>query len=214
MNKKRLKNCLNLLHKMNLQEEYKKKKSLIESRLNEFKNIPKEEYFYELCFCILTPQSTARGADRAIQLLKQHDFKNLNFNPSQYLQSNIRFHNNKSFYLLEFKAKHEEILQQLSAIKDNKEKREFLVNNLKGLGLKEASHFLRNTGHENLAILDRHILKNLLKQGAIKELPKSLTRSKYLEIEQQFIDFANKQKIPLDHLDLLFWSNESGEIFK
>ena len=199
---------------MNLQEEYQKKKPAIEKKLQEFKQIPEGEYFYELCFCLLTPQSTARGADKAIQILKKMDFQNRDFNPSEYLEHYIRFHNNKALYLQEFKSKHHEIFQQLKSIGDNKEKRNFLVNNVKGIGLKEAAHFLRNTGHENLAILDRHILKNLLKLGAIEELPKSLTKSKYLKIENQFQEFAKKEKIPLDHLDLLFWSQEAGEIFK
>ena len=142
------------------------------------------------------------------------DFKNRDFNPSEYLEHYIRFHNNKALYLQEFKTKHQDIFQQLKNIQDNKEKRDFLVNNVKGLGLKEASHFLRNIGHENLAILDRHILKNLSKLGAIKELPKTLTKNKYLTIERQFQQFSRRMKIPMDHLDLLFWAQETGEIFK
>ncbi len=199
---------------MNIHQEYQKKKQEIERRLQEFKQIPEDEYFYELCFCLLTPQSTARGADKSIQILKKMDFQNRDFNPAQYLEHYIRFHNNKALYLQEFKEKHNEIFNQLKKIKDNKEKRDFLLNNVKGLGLKESAHFLRNTGHENLAILDRHILKNLLRLGVINEIPKSLTRNKYLEIERHFINFANNQSIPMDHLDLLFWSLEAGEIFK
>ena len=89
----------------------------------------------------------------------------------------------------------------------------YLVKNVKGLGLKEASHFLRNTGHENLAILDRHILKNLAKLNII-ELPKTLTPKIYFEIENKFQNFSKEVNIPMDELDLLFWSMETGEIFK
>ena len=76
------------------------------------------------------------------------------------------------------------------------------------------SHFLRNIGHRNLAILDRHILKNLHKLNVINEIPATLTPKKYFEIENKFIEFSNKVNISMDELDLLFWSQETGEVFK
>lgn len=83
------------------------------------------------------------------------------------------------------------------------------------MGYKEASHFLRNIGlADDLAILDRHILKNLKIFGIIEEIPKSLSKKKYLEIEEKMRNLANEVNIPLSHLDLLFWSKETGEIFK
>ena len=93
--------------------------------------------------------------------------------------------------------------------------REFLVNNVKGFGMKEASHFMRNIGlGKDLAILDRHILKNLKLYGVVDEIPNSLTQKKYLNIEAKFREFSEKIQIPMDELDLLFWSEETGEIFK
>lgn len=95
------------------------------------------------------------------------------------------------------------------------ELRNALANEVMGLGMKEASHFLRNIGNgKNIAILDRHILKNLLKYRAIKQLPATLTKKKYLEIEAKMLKFSRKTKIPMVHLDLLFWSEEAGRIFK
>jgi len=115
--------------------------------------------------------------------------------------------------LIEFKE-NKQILSELKKLKCNKVKREFLVRNVKGLGYKEASHFLRNTGHRDLAILDRHILKNLAKLKVIKEVPNSLGASKYLEIEDRFSKFSSKVGIAMDELDLLFWSMETGKVFK
>jgi len=89
-----------------------------------------------------------------------------------------------------------------------------LVKNVKGLGLKESSHFLRNIGYRGLAILDRHILKNLHKSNVINELPKTLTPKVYFEIEKKFKDFSREVSIDMDELDLLFWSMETGEVFK
>jgi N-glycosylase/DNA lyase len=95
------------------------------------------------------------------------------------------------------------------------EMREWLVSNLKGIGYKEASHFLRNIGFgKDIAILDRHILKNLKKHGVIREVPKTLTPKKYKEIENQMRDFSRKVRIPIEDMDLLFWSEETGEVFK
>jgi N-glycosylase/DNA lyase len=89
------------------------------------------------------------------------------------------------------------------------------VENVKGLGYKEASHFLRNIGlGEDLAILDRHILKNLALLGVIKEVPTSPTKRIYLEIERKMTAFSKESKIPMGHLDLLLWYKEAGEVFK
>jgi N-glycosylase/DNA lyase len=103
----------------------------------------------------------------------------------------------------------------IKSFRDVFEARQWLVTNVKGLGFKEASHFLRNIGFgEKIAILDRHILKNLKKAGVINQVPASITKNMYLSIEEKMRAFANKIKIPLSHLDLLFWCNETGEIFK
>ena len=93
--------------------------------------------------------------------------------------------------------------------------REWLVKNIKGIGYKEAGHFLRNIGlGSDIAILDRHILKNLKRLGVISDIPKTLTRNKYIEIENKLRGFSRKVSIPMDHLDLLFWAREAGKIFK
>ena len=199
---------------MNLLEEYNKRASIIKSRLEDFSKINKEDYFYEACFCLLTPQSSAIKCWNAVLKLKENDFFNKEINPVNYLSNKIRFHNNKSKYLLELKEKWNIIDKNLQEIKENNKLREFLVQNVKGYGYKEASHFLRNIGHRNLAILDRHILKNLIKNNVITELPKTLTKKKYFEIEQKFKEFSNKINIPIDELDLLFWSLETGGVFK
>ncbi|MDP2974084.1 MAG: DNA lyase, partial [Candidatus Diapherotrites archaeon] len=90
-----------------------------------------------------------------------------------------------------------------------------LAENVKGLGMKESSHFLRNIGlGEGLAILDRHIVRNLLRYGAIKEMPKNLGKKNYLLIEEKMRQFSKRIGIPLAELDLLFWSKETGKIFK
>ena len=196
---------------------YRKNKLKIKDRLNDFSKVPEKEYFYELCFCLCTPQSKARKCDIAVSLLKEKGFLDKNVNPLKILHRNVRFHINKSRYLLELKRKFpsiDEKIKQNRNKKAAKELREWLVKNVKGLGYKEASHFLRNIGFRNLAILDRHILKNMIRYGAIKDLSKTLTKKEYLRLEGEFGRFSEKIGIDMDELDLVFWSMETGEIFK
>ncbi|KKP28400.1 MAG: putative N-glycosylase/DNA lyase [Parcubacteria group bacterium GW2011_GWA2_31_28] len=135
------------------------------------------------------------------------------------LRDKTRFYKNKSNYLKLSKDQYNNIKKIIinknkKDIIKNKKIREFLVKNIKGLGYKEASHFLRNIGYKNLAILDRHILKNLQKFKVINKVPKHLNKKNYLSIEEKFYKFSKKIDIPMDELDLLFWSMETGKVFK
>jgi N-glycosylase/DNA lyase len=65
-----------------------------------------------------------------------------------------------------------------------------------------------------MAILDRHILKNLQRHGIISSLPRTLTRKNYLAIEQRFAQFCEHVGLTMDEVDLLFWSSETGQILK
>ena len=196
-----------------LQKKYKTKKRSIKEKLEEFRNLPERDYEKEFMFCILTPQSNAQRCWEAVEQLSKHDEINKD-KIREILKTRTRFHNNKANYLLEAK-------QMWSKIKPTLEKRDiitlrnWLSENVKGYGLKEASHFIRNIGKSNskIAILDRHILRNLKSLDVIKD-EKIKNRGDYLEKEQKFIEFAKKMQIPIDELDLLFWSEENGEIFK
>ena len=196
---------------------YGRRGEAIRNRLEEFSRVRASEYFYELVYCILTPQSSAANATKAVEKLRKMNFLEGEVNPEAILYQKdayIRFHRTKARLLLDLKRNFPQILAALSDGKPGTDLREWLVRNVKGLGYKEASHFLRNVGVRDLAILDRHILRNLKKFGAIRSLPKSLTRKQYLRIEKQFHHFADIVGIPLDELDLLFWSMETGKILK
>lgn len=93
--------------------------------------------------------------------------------------------------------------------------RDWLVTNVKGMGYKEASHFLRNIGQGmDFAILDRHILRFLTRVGLIEVMPTSLRPKDYKYYEQILRDFSNHLSIPLGHLDFILWFIETGRIFK
>jgi N-glycosylase/DNA lyase len=200
-----------------LKREYRNKKTAIKKRLAEFKRLDKSDrrqIFPELCFCLLTPQSNARYCDKAIQELKKNGliFKGPAGSIRPILRGRARFHNKKADYIVNARSCFDgSMLSSTDTVKI----REALVKGIKGLGYKEASHFLRNIGMgRDIAILDRHILKNLKNYGAIDRIPASLSRGSYLSIEDRARSFADKIGIPLDELDLLFWSRETGEIFK
>ena len=199
-----------------LQEIYIKIKDEIERKIEEFKENGKndEKAIMEFVFCLLTPQSKAEKCWNAV--LKLHE-KNLIFNDSKedILKelNGVRFKNNKAGYIIEAR-KHFNEIEKIKKM-ESREAREWLVKNIKGYGYKEASHFLRNIGKgENLAILDRHILKNLKKLGIIKEIPSSITKKRYIEIENRMKEFSKKIGIPMHHLDFVLWYKETGRIFK
>ena len=69
----------------NLRGEYSKRKQAIKARLQDFSKIKEEDYFYEMCFCICTPQSSALKSDKAVKSLIENDFKNKKLEPSKHL---------------------------------------------------------------------------------------------------------------------------------
>ncbi|MCU0650748.1 MAG: N-glycosylase/DNA lyase [Candidatus Omnitrophica bacterium] len=206
-----------------LKQTYDQKKKAIADRLNDFKRAGAScdrDIFGELCFCILTPQSKAVKCDEIIRKLKET--KLLFEGDAKQISPHVkgaRFYKNKTGYLVTAREhlSHGGRIRIKDKIdsKDPVSTREWLVKNIKGIGYKEASHFLRNIGlGEDLAILDVHILRNLKAMGVISEIPKSLTKKRYLEIEEKLRRFSKDCGIPAGHLDILFWSMATGRIFK
>lgn len=200
-----------------INEKYIFLKNKIRKRLLEFSQVPETDYFYELCFCICTPQSKAKNAIQVVEKLKQSDFLNNPFNPIDILadrQHYIRFHNQKAIRLLKAVDDFPKVKKILNLKVSASEKRNGIKEIINGFGYKESSHFLRNIGYRNLAILDRHILKHLVICKVVQEIPKINSAKLYFQIEKKFLDFSEKVQIPIDELDLLFWSYETGEILK
>lgn len=202
---------------------HERKKGVIRSRLREFKNRhrgSKEEIFCELCFCLFTPQSRAEICDRAVKALMRSQLllKGNRVSLASKMRG-VRFKERKAAFVIEARRKllgqGRDIRRILSDSRNNTNLREWLVKNVKGMGYKEASHFLRNVGlGKGLAILDRHVLKNLVSCGVIEEIPRSLSGKRYLQIERKMLDFSRRVKIPVEELDLLFWSMQTGKVFK
>src|SRR3989339_520191 len=193
------------MHKQHLINEYDRKKSIIRKRLGSFAK-PKSDkaLFVELCFCLCTPQSNAK---RVATIINENNHVKL-FNAGldelrQMLRSNARFHNNKARYIVNARAYFPEIK---NLPKHTIKAREFLVKNIKGFGLKESSHFLRNIGYRDLCIIDRHVVNMMHDLNFLKNKKMPSSHKQYFEMEQKIKDFAKSMNIDVDELDLLLWS--------
>ena len=189
----------------------------IAKKLEEFKSIGKDEgkVFKELIFCILTPQSKAEICWNAVErMFKKNIVPEGSVDEIARELKGVRFRFNKARYIVEArKFFNKNFLRKLNDM-DAVNAREWLVKNIKGYGYKEASHFLRNIGKGfELAILDRHILKNLVEFSVIDNIP-ALTKKKYYAIEKKMREFSERIGIPMAYLDFVLWYRQTGRIFK
>jgi len=207
----------------NLIDNYIERKNEIQKRIEEFKkgiNYAEERIFTELCFCLCTPQCKAVTCWKVISTLAESGLLYTGSKDDIARRLCVRFRNVRARRLVEARRFFSqngrlEMKDKLKALDNVSALREWLVGNIKGLGMKEASHFLRNIGLGlELAILDRHILKNLERFGVIEKIPASLSKPIYEQIENRMKIFSGRIGIPMAELDLLLWSMETGMIFK
>ena len=192
-------------------------KKVIDNRIQEFKEAGMKsanEIFKELCFCLLTANYNAEKSIK-IQNELENDFLTLSESDlvGTLKKFGHRFPNARAKFILESRKHKDTIKDILSSFKSEDKTREWLVENVKGLGYKEASHFLRNIGYENCAIIDFHIIDLLVRHKLI-EKPKSLTKAKYIEIENLLREIASKANLNLAELDLYLWFTETGKVLK
>lgn len=188
----------------------------INQRIKEFKSINKnstDELFKELCFCILTANY---NAEKTIKIQKEIGNCFLTDSKQQLSEKlkkhGHRFPNNRAEFIIESK-KFKNQLRKVIRHHDKKIIREWLVKNIKGLGYKEASHFLRNIGFDDYAIIDFHIIDLFVKHKII-EKPNSISKKRYLEIEEILRNIAKQTNLTLAELDLYLWYIETGKVLK
>lgn len=188
---------------------------VISNRILEFEKAGKEKedkVFSELCFCLLTANFQA---DKCIRI--QHEMgRDFFILPEKELAEKLkaaghRFWPQRATRIVEARECKTELCKIMKS--DGKEMRLWLADNVNGLGMKEASHFLRNIGYKDVAIIDFHIVDLLVAENIIEE-PKTLTRNRYLEIEKILEDIAKKAKLNLAELDLYLWYIETGKVLK
>ncbi|HVY01513.1 MAG TPA: hypothetical protein VHA12_01990 [Candidatus Nanoarchaeia archaeon] len=197
-----------------LKKLYSERQKEIEDHLKKFNKKEEKERYAEFIFCILTPQSNGKKCWEAVEIILKENPKDEK-SISKILKGRSRFHNTKAKRILLSKSQWNEVKEILNRNEDALVLRNKIEEKVNGYGLKEASHFIRNIGLSNnkVAILDRHILRNLKKFNAIKDI-EIKGKKGYLQLEKQAIEFSKKVNIPIDHLDVLFWHLEHGEYFK
>lgn len=189
---------------------------LVRSRIRGFKETGRsgQAVFRELCFCILTAGFNAERSIR-IQEAVGEGFLTL---PEDRLAEELRrlghrYPRVRARYIVEARRYSGRLREVLSMFGSGREAREWLVRNVRGLGYKEASHFLRNVGFEDVAIIDFHILDLLARRGVVDK-PKTLTRRRYLEVESILERIASTAGVSLAELDLYLWYMETGKVLK
>jgi N-glycosylase/DNA lyase len=199
-------------------QEFKKTeiKNQIDKRIQEFKNTNKEsnkQLFNELCFCLLTANFNAEKSIIIQKNVGEYFLKDSKDEITKKLKNfGHRFPNARAEYIHRAK-KCKDKLNKIISFDDKKEVREWLVKNVTGISYKESSHFLRNVGFDDYAIIDFHIIDLLVKYDIIKK-PKTITKNKYLEIEKILKKIAQKTNLTLAELDLYLWYIETGKILK
>ena len=192
-------------------------RKVVEARIKEFESLrssSREVLFKELCFCILAANFSAERSLRIIEEIGDDLLKLSEEELAETLRRlGHRFPSSRARYIVQARRSLDELVKVLETIDDEFMVREWLVKNVKGVGYKEASHFLRNIGFKNLSIIDFHIIDLLARYGLIKR-PRSLTRRKYLEIEGLLRRISEELGISLAELDLYLWYMETGRILK
>jgi len=173
-----------------------------------------KEIFKELCFCLLTANF---NAERAIKIQKEIGNGFLNLTEKRLAQTlralGYRYPNIRAKYIVAARKTYVRCRTPHIIVYHERSRRDWLVKNIKGLGYKEASHFLRNIGYENFAIIDFHIV-DLLVRYNLTYRPKYLTKTRYFEIENLLAKIAEKSKLTLAELDLYLWYMETGKVLK
>jgi len=208
-----------------LKRDYRSKRPQIVKRLAEFKKRYEKgdrAIFEELCYCIVTAGSSAMMGMKTVDALQDI----LHSGSRSELRNRARAHRVRFWRVRTTYIYHtREYLKTACGLKlrrllesfDGRDaRRDFFAQNksVKGLGYKEASHFLRNIGFPGYAILDKHIMNSLREMGVISKIMRHTTRAGYLKIEERLKKFADEIGIDMDHLDLLLWSRKTRKILK
>ncbi|MFH1630797.1 MAG: hypothetical protein ABIA21_01045 [Candidatus Aenigmatarchaeota archaeon] len=178
-------------------------------------NKTKNEILFELLFCLLAPQSKAPMCRSSLKDIWSSDSTSgiYDMTREQILKhlGCVRFNERKSEYMIlardNFDVSYMKILKLKS---DPVALRDWLVDNIKGYGYKEATHFLRNIGlGEDFAMFDVHVLR-FMQQQDLGDVDNISGRKRYLEYEQKFVELAQKHGLKPAELDIAVWLMGSG----
>jgi N-glycosylase/DNA lyase len=208
-----------------IKQAYAERGDKIRARLAEFDLVWQQEsderIWEEMVYCFFTAGCSARMGLRSIEAVRPLLLRGTHEELMNALVGFHRYPRARAGYVVasrEFLTEHcaFELRKKLRSFDASLERRDWLVREkgIKGLGYKEASHFLRNIGLKGYAILDKHILRSLAELKIIDDPKPPNTRRAYLTIEEKLKNLALLSEIDFDELDLVLWSMKTGEILK
>ena len=197
----------------------------IAARLGEFDEIRSSgsdlNLLEEMVFCFFTGGCSARMGLNALAAVRPILLDGDQAMLAKALSGVHRYPNARARYVVasrEFLRErfNLEIRKQIESFDCRLARRDWLVKEkgIKGLGYKEASHYLRNIGFKGYAILDKHVLNCLFELKIIDDPKPPNTRTKYLKIEENLRQLTEMTQIDFDELDLVLWSMKTGVILK
>jgi len=196
-------------------------RKMVEDRVAEFKTINTLDtyrWYEELTYCLLTAFSSAAMGQKCVNALRRRNALlegSMEEIRSCLIDTGHRFPNKRAEYIYNTQRLAPILKETIQSFNTSHEAREWLVKNIKGLGWKEASHYLRNVGYLDLAIIDRHIIDNLREHGIIELDPeKGFTKKRYLLVESILGIIAKEVNMVLGELDLYMWYRKTGQVLK
>ena len=184
-----------------------------------------EELWYELTACILGSQvpnwmgvaatmklqesrlliPTVGSSERAIACVLQTPLVSPDGSARRY-----RFPNTKSRQIAAAQLRVVKFYGSLGALvysASGEESRRRLIECVPGVGLKQASLFLRNIGvSTDFAILDVHVVRYMAIIGLARALPNSLTTDMYYVLESVLSHYAQCLGFSVGHVDRAIWA--------
>jgi N-glycosylase/DNA lyase len=196
-------------------------RAVVEGRVREFLDVRLSDthvWFQELTYCLLTAYSSAERGQLCVDALC--DCGALMEGSLEEVADTLRcqghrFAERRAEYIVLARRLAPELKQTIQGFTTTGDARRWLVESVKGLGWKESSHFLRNVGYLDLAILDRHIIANMREHSLIRdEGGKGLTKKRYLEYERLLKEVADRVGMALGEMDLYLWYRKTGRVLK
>jgi len=196
-------------------------RKMVEDRMDEFRlvhEMDSQKWYEELVYCLLTAYSSALMGQRCVDALRGGALMDGSIQDVRgcLVEEGHRFANRRAEYVYDTRGLAPRIKGVIQGFDDPRDARGWLVENVKGLGWKEASHYLRNVGYFGLAIIDRHILSNMVEHGLIteEESRKGLTRRRYHAYEGVLEKVARRLGMTPGELDLYLWYRKTGKVLK
>ncbi|QQS41327.1 MAG: N-glycosylase/DNA lyase [Acidobacteriota bacterium] len=208
-----------------IKQAHRQRAEEIEERLEEFREVWRSgtdlRLWEEMVYCFFTGGCSAKMGLKSVEAVRTQLLDGSRESLTEALVGVHRYPRARAGYVVasrEFLREHcgLRLRKKLESFSNPLERRDWLVKEkrIKGLGYKEASHYLRNIGFRGYAILDKHVLRCMHELGLIEAPKPPITRMRYLSVESTLKDFADQLKIDFDEMDLVLWSMRTGEILK